>query len=169
MATATKAVLAGLLGALEAAMGGPRPGGPVADVFARYDGEPSDAVDEHVADLRGREGASVLVGFLSDDEGDRDEAGTALDFVLRPSVVVVVRRSPRSASGAVAGATADAERLDDLYDEAALALAEAGYTVRRGRALAGDTRDWFGRALVAEAARDFPPGHSAGSGATPTY
>ena len=46
--------------------------------------------------------------------------------------------------------TADCEALDELYDEAKAALSGAGWRVPRGRALAGDTRDWIGRLLVVE-------------------
>lgn len=153
----TRAVLAQLLAALDGALGDARPGGPLADTFARFDGEPADAVDEHVADLRKDAGASVLVGFLSDDVAEADEFGLALDATLRPSVVVVRRRSHRGDSATVPGATRDAEALDELYDEAAAAAEGAGWRVRRGRVLAGDTRDWFGRALVVERDRPFPP------------
>lgn len=152
----TTATLRALLDALETALGEERPGGALADVFARYDGEPADAIDEHVADLRGAEGASVLVGFLSDDASAADETGLALAATLRPSVAVVRRRSHREDAAGVLGATADAEALDALYDEAAAAIEGAGYAVRRGRALAGDSRDWFGRVLVAEITAPFP-------------
>ena len=164
MATTTT-LLRGILGALEAALGPDRPGGALADVFARYDGEPADAIDEHVAQLRGETGASVLVGFLSDDVDERDEAGRPLSALLRPSVLVVRRRGTRLEEGpdGVKGATRDAELLDALYDAAASALDGHGLSFLRGRALAGEVRDWMGRALVVEGSRTFPP--RAGSGA----
>lgn len=152
----TKQTLRTLRDALETALGDARPGGALADTFERFDGEPADAIDEHVADLRGDAGASVLVGFLSDDVAALDEAGEILTAALRPSVVVVRRRSHRDAGATVPGATLDAEALDDLYDAAAEAVGAAGWTAQRGRALAGDTRDWFGRALVVEKTTDFP-------------
>lgn len=152
----TKQTLRTLRDALETALGDARPGGALADTFERFDGEPADAIDEHVADLRGDAGASVLVGFLSDDVAEADEGGVALASTLRPSVAVVRRRSQKGSGLGVASATADAEALDDLYDEAASAIEAAGFDVRRGRALAGDTRDWFGRILVAERSRPFP-------------
>lgn len=150
----TKQTLFLLLGALERGLGAQ--GAGLADTFARYDGEPADAIDEHVADLRGAEGASVLVGFLSDDVTEADEAGEILTAALRPSVAVVRRRSHRGDAASVPGATLDAEALDDLYDAAAKAVQDAGFRVQRGRTLAGDTRDWFGRVLVVERLTDFP-------------
>ena len=155
MATATKLLLRSLRDLLQQELGEDRPGGALADVFERFDGEPADAIDEHVAELRGEAGASVLVGFVSDDVTDQDETGVTLSAVLRPAILVVRRRDAKR-NGA-SQATADAEALDDLYDAAALAADEAGWSVRRGRTLAGDTRDWIGRAIVAERERPFPP------------
>lgn len=150
----TRDTLRTLLAALEAALG---PDGlDLADTFARYDGEPADAIDEHVADLGTPGGASVLVGFLSDDVTQADESGAPMLAALRPSVVVVRRRTHRDSGATVPGATADAEALDALYDAAAAAVGAAGFHAQRGRALAGDTRDWFGRALVVETSTLFP-------------
>ena len=151
----TRDALRQLLASLGAALGPDAAG--LADTFGRFDGEPADAIDEHVADLSVPGGASVLVGFLSDDVTETDEEGDALSAALRPSVVVVRRRGHRGDGAGVPGATADAEAVDDLYDAAAIAAQGAGWRILRGRALAGDTRDWFGRALVVERGRPFPP------------
>lgn len=149
----TTPLLRDLLSALQGALG---PAGlGLADSFGRYDGEPADAVDEHVVDLQSASGASVLVGFLSDDVAEADEDGVPIRTTVRPGVVVVRRRGPRDgASGTTVGATEDAEALDALYDAAAAACQSAGWRVLRGRALAGDVRDWFARAIVVE--RDRP-------------
>ena len=149
----TRATLRQLRAALEGALGAVG----LADTFGRFDGELADAIDEHVADLSVPGGASVLVGFLSDDVTETDEEGHALSAELRPAVAVVRRRSHRGDAAGVPGATADAEALDDLYDAAAAAAQGAGWRVLRGRTVAGDTRDWFGRALVVERGRPFPP------------
>jgi hypothetical protein len=157
----TAATLRAVLDVLKGELGEDREGGAIADTFERFDGEPSEAVEEHVAELRGKVGASVLVGFLSDTLDESDESGRPLSFTLRPSVVVVRRRGPKNHKDSEVRAwTLDAEALDDLYDAAALALASSGLRVRlsRGLALYGDTRDWTGRALVVELDREFPPG-----------
>lgn len=136
----------------------------VCDVFERYDGDAEEAADEHVADLAGERGASVLVGFLAEDVSEADEDGRVLASHLRPAVIVLRRRGPRDgAADGVPGATRDAEALDALYDLAAAACEAGGWRVTRGRTLSGSVRDWFGRALVVERERqDWPPSDASG-------
>ena len=161
----TRTTLRQLRDALRAALGPEGALGPdgagLADVFERFDGEPAEAIDEHVLELRGEAGASVLVGFLSDDALAANEAGQALGYTFRPMVALVRRRSLREGEAGATGATVDAEALDDLYDAAAATLTAAGLRVLGGRALAGDTTHWIGRLLTCETTRDLIPDEAA--------
>lgn len=141
--------------------------GVEADVYERYDGDPGDAIDEHVAELRDEKGTSILVGFLSDDVTDEDEEGTPLGADLTAAILIVRRRGHRvydaqDAGGATVGtASADAEKLDGLYDDTINAVAGkdvggARLFIRNGRALSGDG-NWYGRALTVRFSRDFDP------------
>ena len=159
MRVPTSSVLSALEAVLEA--GVPAAGAPL-DVCARFDGEPSEAVDEHVVELRGQSGTSVLVGYLSDDDLDEDEDSLALGATLRAGVICVVRRSRRTEATGEPSQSEDARQLDALYDAAidalrsgreALAPLSCGpIRIQRGQALTG-ADDWFGRVIPVQFTR----------------
>ena len=159
MRVSTSSVLSALEALLEAAVPA---AGVTLDVCARFDGAPAEAVDEHVVELRGAAGTSVLVGYLTDDDVDEDEEALALGATLRAGVIVVVRRSRRAEQGEEPSQSEDARQLDGLYDAAldalrdgrdALAPLSCGrIRILRGQALQG-ADDWFGRVIPVQFTR----------------
>lgn len=172
----TKLLFAGVLAALADALG---PTGraaqsatfvPVADVFDRFDGDPEDAVNEHVAELQGATGTSVLVGFTADqvNPAQRSGSGRALATTVPLTVLVVRRRSERAGCDSarqdpVSATRRDAEALDDAMDAVLEtvdtlspdALRDVGiehllFTTSVG--LVGAS-DWYGRALTFDLTR----------------
>lgn len=139
----TNATIDGLLAALQT----PLEAAGLADAFAFYDGDPAEAIYEHVAELQGEAGASVLVGFLSDADLIENASRAAIGSTLHLSVSVVRRR------GSSGEQHADARALNDLYDAAIEALVAApGIVLRPTRALVGDV-DWFGRLIPIHTSR----------------
>ena len=154
--TATKTLLAAVEALVRDALG------DVLDVCERCDGDPAAAVEEHVAELRGARGTSVLVGYLSDDDVDEDEDTEALGAVLRATVIPIVRRGPRGTPDQAPSQARDTEALDDLYDAVVAALLDgrralaplfAGpIRLHRGQASIGG-EDWFARVITVSFSR----------------
>jgi hypothetical protein len=79
------------------------------DAVERFDGDPENAVNEHVAELSDENGASILYGFEATDIRTRDAAmwPTQIGY---PVVVIILKRRTKE------GMAADAEAVDDLMD-----------------------------------------------------
>lgn len=81
-----------------------------ADRVERYDGEPEVAINEHVAELNGVRGTSILVGFTVKDVAGR-QANQQPHLLRIPVTVLIVRRR-----GGYGENQADCEALDDAMD-----------------------------------------------------
>lgn len=81
-----------------------------ADVVERYDGDPWDAINEHVARFDGARGTSILVGFTSGDVSARTANQQPRQLRI-PITVLIVRRR-----GGFGDHEADCEALDDAMD-----------------------------------------------------
>ncbi|MEM8599286.1 MAG: hypothetical protein AAGF99_05150 [Bacteroidota bacterium] len=132
----------------------------LADVVVRYDGDAEAAIEEHVADLSGTAGASVLVGFTATQYTGRSLGGAYRDGQLPITILVVQRRHEVDAASQQAAMFAAAEALDDLADAVRDLLASNPRTLSGSGVAAIDVTeivgllgggDWLGRALTCSA------------------